>query len=116
MTNLKIVIPIILALLILNSVFAQKEINPTVDPIKMSGAAAAIGGFAIIFLVIWLVFMVAMILGIIFWIFMIIDVAKRKFPNDSDKIMWILLVVLLGVIGAIVYYFVVKRADKKQKV
>jgi len=53
------------------------------------------------------------ILAFIFWIFMIVDCAKRKFKNDSDKIVWILILVFLGIIGAIVYYFVVKREDKK---
>jgi uncharacterized membrane protein len=47
--------------------------------------------------------------SMILWIWMIIDCAQRKFKEDNEKVVWILLLVFLGVIGAIVYYFVVKR-------
>lgn len=40
---------------------------------------------------------------------MIIDCAQRKFKSDSEKVVWILVIVLLGWLGAIIYYFVVKR-------
>ena len=53
------------------------------------------------------------ILAFVFWIFMLIDAAKRNFKADSDKIIWVLIIVFLGIIGAIVYYFVIKREDKK---
>ncbi|MEM4240312.1 MAG: PLD nuclease N-terminal domain-containing protein [Candidatus Woesearchaeota archaeon] len=43
------------------------------------------------------------------WIWMIIDCAQRKFKSDSEKVVWILVIVLLGWLGAIIYYFVVKR-------
>ena len=33
------------------------------------------------------------ILFVIFWIWMIIDCAKRKFKNDLEKIIWILVIV-----------------------
>jgi hypothetical protein len=55
----------------------------------------------------------------IFWIFMIVDCAKRDFKNDGDKIAWILIVVILQVIGAAIYYFVIflpgKKSSKKRK-
>ena len=41
-----------------------------------------------------------------FWLWMLIDCCTRTFPGESDKIMWILIIALLGVIGAAVYYFV----------
>ena len=50
----------------------------------------------------------------IFWILMIIDVAKRDFKEDSEKVVWILVLVFLGWLGAIIYYFVVKGDDKKK--
>jgi glucan phosphoethanolaminetransferase (alkaline phosphatase superfamily) len=50
----------------------------------------------------------------IFWIFMIIDVFKRtNWKQPSDKTLWIVIVILLGYLGAIVYYFAVKRALDK---
>ena len=49
-----------------------------------------------------------------FWIWMIIDCAKRKFRNETDKVVWILVIVLLSVLGAAIYYFAVKINDKKK--
>jgi len=69
--------------------------------------------FTIIIILFWLLFFGIGILATVFWIFMIIDCAKREFPKSDDKIMWILLIVLVGAIGAIIYYFVVKSKDKK---
>ena len=44
------------------------------------------------------------ILSIVAWIWAIIDIAKAE--NDSDwKLIWILVVVLVGIIGVIIYYF-----------
>ena len=71
------------------------------------------GGIFGLFFLIWLGFIVIGILGTIFWIFMIVDAAKRNYKNENDKIMWILIVVLANIVGAIVYYFVVKKKDKK---
>ena len=66
--------------------------------------------FAFVFF--FLMIFVISILSTVFWILMIIDVAKRKFKNDNDKILWILVIVLTGIIGALIYYFVVIRKNK----
>ena len=80
----------------------------------MADAFGAIFGIiGILFSLIWLIFFAAIIGGIVFWIFMIVDVVEREFPKQEDKTMWILIVVLTGIIGAIVYYFMIKRKDKK---
>jgi NADH:ubiquinone oxidoreductase subunit 6 (subunit J) len=47
------------------------------------------------------------ILMTIFWILMIISAIKRKHPSDEAKIIWILVVILLGHLGALIYYFAV---------
>ncbi len=62
-------------------------------------------GMAIIFSII--------IASIVLWIWMIIDCAQRKFKKSDDKVIWILVLIFLGIIGAIIYYFVVKRNNKK---
>lgn len=62
-----------------------------------------------------LLFLFIIVLAIfltIFWILMIIDVAKRKFKNENDKIVWILIVILLSWLGAVIYYFVIKKDHK----
>ncbi len=57
-----------------------------------------------------------MIFAVMIWIMMLIDVINRKFPNDSDRTTWILVVCLTGWIGASIYYFTIKRPeDLKQK-
>ncbi len=45
------------------------------------------------------------------WIWMIIDCAKRNKFRSGDRVVWILLLVLLGLIGMILYYFMVMRED-----
>ena len=47
----------------------------------------------------------------VFWIIMIIDCAKRNFKGDSEKVVWILVIVLLGFLGAAIYYFARGRTD-----
>ncbi|MBU1726344.1 MAG: PLD nuclease N-terminal domain-containing protein [Candidatus Omnitrophica bacterium] len=57
------------------------------------------------------------ILGIllfIFWIKMIIDCAKREFANPNDKVIWIIVICLLQILGALIYWFVIKQKDKDQ--
>ncbi|MSS74857.1 hypothetical protein EXS73_01430 [Candidatus Pacearchaeota archaeon] len=57
-----------------------------------------------------------MIVGIlisIFWIWMIVDCAQRKFKNPSEKVVWLVVVVLLGWLGALVYYLVVRMTNPR---
>ncbi len=51
----------------------------------------------------------------VFWILMIVDCVKRKFKEDSEKIVWVIVIIFAGIIGALIYYFVVKNKDKKRK-
>lgn len=65
------------------------------------------------FFVFIFLFIIAMI---VFWVYMLVDSVKREYKNPNDKILWVLIVVLAGLIGAIIYYFVVKREeDNKPK-
>ncbi|MGB3479614.1 MAG: PLDc N-terminal domain-containing protein [bacterium] len=68
----------------------------------------------IIIVLFWLVAMGIGLLATVFWIWMIIDVATKEPENSNDKIVWILVVVLAGVIGAAVYYFV-RRPERIKK-
>ena len=49
----------------------------------------------------------------VFWILMIVDCATRKFKNDIEKVVWILILIFVHILGAIIYYFVVKRQNKR---
>jgi len=54
------------------------------------------------------IILVAMVLGVLIfaaWIWMIVDCAKRKKFRHGDRVLWILLLVLTGIIGMILYYF-----------
>ena len=55
------------------------------------------------------------ILSLVFWIWMLVDCIKRDFKKEDEKIIWLLVIILVQVIGAIIYYFVVKRKDKKME-
>lgn len=68
----------------------------------------------IIIVLFWLVAMGIGLLATVFWIWMIIDVATKEPENGNDKIVWILVVILAGVIGAAVYYFV-RRPERMKK-
>ena len=52
------------------------------------------------------------ILTSIFWVWMIVDCAKRDFKKNDDKVIWILILVFLQAIGAAIYYFIIKRKNK----
>ena len=69
-----------------------------------------IGGLILLMLI----FMAVFVFLFVFWILMIIDCAKREFKGENDKVVWILVLVFLGFLGAVIYYFVVKVNDKKR--
>lgn len=71
-------------------------------------SGAIIGGvFSLIFLFYALIFGVA-IASFVFWVIEIIDVARREFPDQNMKVLWLLVVILAHGIGALIYYFVGK--------
>ena len=60
----------------------------------------------------FMIFLIIVVLGLIaFWIWTIVDAIKRNFENDNERIIWVLLIVLLGIIPSIIYYFVVMRPN-----
>lgn len=48
----------------------------------------------------------------VFWLWMLIDCAKREF---DDKALWIVLLIFLNFIAAVLYYFIVKRKNVTRK-
>lgn len=67
-----------------------------------------------------IIFLVLLVLAIIvlcfaFWIWMLVDSIKRNYKEDSMRIVWVLVIIFTGIIGAIIYYFVEKRKDKKRR-
>ena len=72
--------------------------------------ALGVGGIILLMLILMAIF----VFLFVFWILMIIDCVKREFKGENDKVVWILVLVFLGFIGAVIYYFVVKVNDKKE--
>lgn len=48
------------------------------------------------------------ILLLAFWIWMLVDCAKRKFRNDVEKVIWIIAIVFCNWLGSLVYFIAVK--------
>jgi hypothetical protein len=66
-------------------------------------------GAGIIGIFLMLIFIGLSVFFFIFWILMIIDCVKRKFKEENDKIIWVIVIIFAGIIGAAIYYFVVKN-------
>ncbi len=71
----------------------------------VQNGSAAFFGIVLLFL---LCFALVIFLTV-FWVLMIIDCAQRKKLSDSERVVWILVLVFLGFLGAAIYYFAVKR-------
>jgi hypothetical protein len=61
-----------------------------------------------------LIMVILGILAFVFWILMLVDCIKRKFKEDSEKIVWVLVIIFTQIIGALIYYFVIKTKDKRR--
>lgn len=66
-------------------------------------------GLGVIFGFLLILFWVGVLLLWIFWLFMVIDIVKRDWKKDGDKTAYLILVLFLNILGAAIYYFVVKR-------
>lgn len=73
------------------------------------GLGSLLGIFGSIFIVLFII----ALLATIFWIYMLVDCLKRKFKNDTDKVLWAVVIFFLHFVGAVVYYFAVKRENHK---
>ena len=92
----------ILSILTLPTVLAKCTINGEIVPCevfwnKFSWMFGLLGVFILI--------------STFFWIWMLIDCLKREF---KDKIIWVILLVFTGILGAILYYFLIKRKEDKK--
>lgn len=77
------------------------------QPVPCGQLFKSVGWFAGIGLGLIILFIVISILCLIFWIFMLVDAIKKPIQH---KPLWIIILLLFGIIGAIVYYFAVKRS------
>lgn len=68
-----------------------------------SGGQVAGGIGAILFCLFFIVAAAIGVLSLVLWIWMLVDAATRNFENDSEKIVWVIIIVLTGVVGALIY-------------
>jgi hypothetical protein len=52
----------------------------------------------------------AILLGTVFWIWMLVECAVKE-PNNNEKIVWIIIIAVTHLIGALIY-FIVKRPKR----
>lgn len=75
-----------------------------------AAAGAAIGVFFIFIMLFYMLFFALAIAAFVLWIIMLIDAAQRtNWENENDKTVWILIIVLTGGIGALIYYFMIRK-------
>jgi len=76
------------------------------DAAATAAAGTAAVGLGVGLLVFWLIFGIG---GFILFLWALIDVIRRQFPNPNDKILWILLVLLIGWLGPILYLIIGRK-------
>ena len=55
----------------------------------------------------WILIIVALafVLALIgFWIYTIVDIVKSNFQDETTKIIWLLVVILIGILGSLIYW------------
>jgi prolipoprotein diacylglyceryltransferase len=55
------------------------------------------------------VFVLLILTGFTFWIWMIVDCVTHEPSTGNDKVVWIVILVFTYVVGALIYYFVRRR-------
>ncbi len=52
--------------------------------------------------------------GVVFWIWMLVDCLTNEPSEGNDKVIWALVILLVHILGAILYYFV-RRPTRIQR-
>ncbi len=61
---------------------------------------------ALLMFLAWIVIPIMAVVSVVIWIWMLVEVAQDKTMEENDKLLWVLVVALTGVVGALIYYFV----------
>lgn len=114
LNKLKTKLPIVLVtmgLAVNRIALAQAKCTVNGKEIDCAEAGAQLNG---LFGGLFVVMIIAALIGLagtIFWILMIIHAATKPIENRA---LWIIVMVFAGAVGALIYYFVVKREFDKQ--
>ncbi|MBW2964616.1 PLDc N-terminal domain-containing protein [Candidatus Woesearchaeota archaeon] len=67
-------------------------------------------------LVFWFIILILVFTGIIFWLWMFIDcLVREEFEGPNDKIVWIVVLLFTSLLGAVLYFFLVRRKFRKRE-
>jgi len=55
------------------------------------------------------ILLIIVILISIFWIWMLVECLRKNFKNSMDKLVWVIVLLFTNILGAILYYFLVKK-------
>ena len=58
-------------------------------------------------------FFVVTLVGMVFWIWMIIDCAQNESTMSRDKIVWLMIIIFGVWMGALIYFFVRRMPRRK---
>ena len=59
-----------------------------------------LGGFELLLIAIFF------ILPLFLWIIALVEVLKSEFKNSNDKLIWVLVILLFPIIGALLYFII----------
>jgi Phospholipase_D-nuclease N-terminal len=68
-----------------------------------------LGGLGVFVCLMWLLGLAATV----FWLWMLIDALMNE-PTTNEKILWFLVIFLLHLIGALIYYFVRRQGRSRR--
>ncbi len=83
--------------------------DTTVDPAADAAAAAATTGVLAFGVGMVIFFWILGILGLILFIWALVDCIRRQFTNPNDKVLWLVLIILIGWIGPILYLIIGRK-------
>lgn len=76
-----------------------------------SGGDAAAGvaavGFSLFFMIFWLIIMALSVGSVVLWIISLVHVIQHQ--DVKDRVLWIVILLVAGSIGGVIYIFAVKR-------
>ena len=77
----------------------------------MEGIIAGLIGLLSVgmFGIVWLLMLGLSVGVMVLWVWMIVDCVRRQFDDENTRLVWVLIIVLAGWIGAIIYYFVGRK-------
>ena len=78
----------------------------TSHPAAAAATTAVAGGLIIGWIIFWIVFAG---LGLVLFLWALIDCIRREFANPNDKILWLVLIILIGWLGPILYLIIGRK-------